>query len=177
MDTCEVFFRGGHGTPHISKIYAFECDGEKGTLEFDGYYYVNNGDNDADTEKRFSESLPKKETITVRIRLPIEPRVWRSEEPSFLKDANGTYPLMSCENTEIRADLYTYKILVERREKIYNTNEYSTIDDDCGGEMDVCFFPTDRQKIYFRVLETLQSDKNVPCKISRQTETIHINRE
>lgn len=168
----KVYFHGGHGTPYTSEIYAFECDGETGMLEFNGYYYVNDGN-----ETRFRDSLPKEETISVQKRLPVEPRIWRTEEPSFLKDSNGTNPLVPYEITEYRVDAYTYKILVERREKLYNTDEISTIEDDDGSEMNVCFFPTDRQRIYFRVLETLRSEQNVPYKVKRQLSAVHINCE
>ena len=165
----EVFFRGGHGTPYTSEIYAFECDGETGMLEFNGYYYVND-----DNETRFRDSLPKEETISVQKHLPVEPRIYSSEGPSAFKDSNGTNPIVSFEVTEYRVDAYIYKILVERREKLYNTNEISTIEDDDGSEMNVCFFPTDRQRIYFRVLETLRSEQNVPYKGRRQIGVIQI---
>jgi hypothetical protein len=45
-----------------------------------------------------------------------------------------------------------FQIEIYKREKIENTDVISTIDDEDGGEMDVCFFPTDIQIIYFKVL-------------------------
>ena len=119
-------------------------------------------------EQRFSVSLPKEETVAVTRRLDVPPCVWRAHEPSFLKDANGAHPLVEMEVTEYRVDQASYKILVERREKIYNTDVVSTIDDADGEDMSVCFFPTDRQRIYFRVLEVLREMNNTTATMRRQ---------
>jgi hypothetical protein len=45
-------------------------------------------------------------------------------------------------------------VRIDRRETVQNTSVYSEMDD-FGESMKVCFFPTHRQKIWFRILEDL----------------------
>jgi hypothetical protein len=157
MESLQVaFVHTDRAHPYIQEAFEFECDGLNGFLEFNGYYYVDDGVE----EPRFGRCLPKEETIIVTRRLNVPPRIWRAYEPSFLKDANGANPLVEMEVTEYRVDQACYKILVERREKIYNTDVLSTVEDADGEEMSVCFFPTDKQRIHFRVLEVLRDEKN-----------------
>jgi hypothetical protein len=49
------------------------------------------------------------------------------------------------------ADIFDAEVEITKREKIENTNTYSPVEDD-GEEMNICFFPTDIQKIYFTIL-------------------------
>jgi hypothetical protein len=55
-----------------------------------------------------------------------------------------------------------YEVEFYRREIIKNTNAYSTIEEDDGTEMNVCFFPTDRQRVYFKVLREIKLGEPVP---------------
>ena len=50
-----------------------------------------------------------------------------------------------------------YKIEIFKRELYKSTDRYSTIEDD-GEPMRVCFFPTNEQKIYFRILEEIDTN-------------------
>ena len=52
-------------------------------------------------------------------------------------------------------ELETLQYIVEIYQKVIheNTDVVSEIDDDDGANTRVCFFPTNRQTIYFRVLE------------------------
>ncbi len=159
-----MFRHATHAQPFIRILHAFECDDQNGMIEFDGYYYVNDGSEDFES---YSVLLPIEEEIIVTHRLDTPPRVWRGQEPSFFKDKNGERPLVDMEYAEHRLDRHFYKIRIERREKLYNTDVTSTIEGEHGEEMRVCFFPTDRQRIYFRVLEA-QVECGTPYKISRQ---------
>ncbi len=47
-----------------------------------------------------------------------------------------------------------YVVEIYKREIHKNTNSYSTINDEDGSEMHVCFFPTDEQTLHFKILET-----------------------
>lgn len=168
MESLQVqFVHTDRAHPYVQEAFAFECDGRHGYLEFNGYYYVNDVGATED-DRRFSVSLPKEEMVIVTRRLDVPPLIWRAYEPSFLKDANGAHPLVEMELTEYRVDQASYKILVERREKIYNTDVLSTIDDADGEEMSVCFFPTDKQRVYFRVLEVLRDENNITATTRRQ---------
>ncbi len=151
------------GRPYIQTVYDYTCDGEHGSLEFNGYYYV-----DDENESRFDRKLPKEEILRVKRTLDVPTRTWRCQEESFLTDYSGKKPLVEMEYTEYTVDKFVYKVLVERREKIQNTDVYSTVEDGDEGEMEVCFFPTDHQRIFFRVLETLVSEKSVKSVGGRQ---------
>lgn len=152
MTRYDVTFRHNRPSPYIQSVFAYECDGSQGMLEFDGYYYVNDTadpiNDELDYVSRYSVSLPKEESVIVI--------VFHSTPPQIISD----------ELYEYNVDVFDYKIVVERREKIRDTSEYSTIEDG-NEEMNVCFFPTCRQRIYFRVIETLVSDMNTTIKIRR----------
>ena len=151
----------GRSPPYIGELIGYECNGVEGWLEFDGYYYVND-DNDEES-KRFERTLPTTEMMYVKKIGDIPPVVTYTMEPSFLNAADGTRPLVRVKNTQydVLEDNF-YNVEFYKREKIVCTNSYSTINEPDGSEMNVCFFPTDRQKLYFRVVETIQyeSSKN-----------------
>ena len=164
MDKYDIHFCASViGHPYIQTVFDYTCDGERGSLEFNGYYYV-----DDENESRFDRKLPKEEILYVKHTLDVPTRTWICQEESFLKDSNGDKPLVDMECTEYTIDKFVYKVLVERREKIQNTDVYSTVEDGDEGEMEVCFFPTDHQRIFFRVLETLVSEKTVKSVSGRQ---------
>jgi hypothetical protein len=66
-----------------------------------------------------------------------------------------TYRHTTGQNREVVEYLYA-DVEVYRREKGKATDSYSTIEDDDGEEMNVCFFPTAIQRLYFRVLEIFE---------------------
>ena len=146
--------RNSTNNPYFEEVFDYKCDGEKGELEFNGYYYVNDA---SDTDKQFGCSLPKEELLYVIEKLDIPPRKW-NEERSF--PFNGENHVLMGECSEQVVNEHLYKILVERREKIENTSEYGPVEDDDGETMNVCFFPTYHQKIYFRILEVVESKIN-----------------
>lgn len=59
--------------------------------------------------------------------------------------------LVKKEGEESDSDMYVVEIL--RREKLACTDVSSEVEEEGGYTMNVCFFPTDRQRLYFRVLE------------------------
>lgn len=119
--------------PYIYSLIKYENDGIEGYIHFDGYYYVYDGseDEDAKTNYGYAERcLPKRLTMNVVVRETVPYHTYKS---------SSWYRTVSHE---------AYEVEVYRREKIKNTNKYSP-DDEYGS---ICFFSTDEQKIYFRVL-------------------------
>ena len=132
----------------------YQCDGKEGFIHFDGYYYVEDhappypeDENMKPWERpnRRSHWLPKKLHLIV---------TKREKEPEVK------------ENSETNTTTYHYKVIdqnfyfieIYKREIHECTDRISKdVDLDGDGELvDVCFFPTNRQTVYFRVLETLQ---------------------
>jgi hypothetical protein len=138
--------------PHIRELVSYACDGSEGIIEFDGYYYINDS---SDSCYSTCKSLPAKEILHVVSYSDNPPQVRYEMQPSLLPDADGTRPLVQVMHTkyEIIDDNF-YLIEIYKRETIRCTNQISTIEDDDGEEMNVCFFPTDLQRLYFRVIET-----------------------
>ncbi len=122
----DIHFNSDEARPHIVEIFDYQNDGTEGVLEFDGYYYVN------DSEAAAADASGYKSVH--RYSLPLE------------------LQMIICENLQIT---HAYEIEIYKREIIHNTNQYAIIDDGDGNDMSVCFFPTDRQKLYFRVLDIL----------------------
>lgn len=136
-----ISFQGIHDdyrVPYICSDEPFEyvCDGEEGYITFDGYYYVENHappypeDSDLENSGRYPEWLPKTMNMIY---------VKREEAP----------PSKVIEETVYTIEIY--KKIIHK-----STNRISQIEDDDGEVMNVCFFPTNKQTIYFRILETLK---------------------
>lgn len=134
--------------PYIQELidYKYNDVTKEGQIKFNGYYYV-------DDERE----LPKVTFMHM---------ILNEEEPYKVEDVTDTDSSFSLRMKELGIVCGTctkyyynelenrlFKIEFYKREKIENTDVISRIDDDEGGEMDVCFFPTDIQILYFRVLE------------------------
>jgi hypothetical protein len=76
---------------------------------------------------------------------PESPRQGRKNLPTT------EFLLVKKEGEERECDMYVVEIM--RRETLDCTDVISEVEDEGGGKMNVCFFPTDRQRLYFRVLE------------------------
>ena len=144
---------GGFATPYVrdGDTVVYECDGKEGSIEYNGYYYVENSGppypEDSDTSlkpwerpSRYSEWLPKKCLMSL---------TYKEKEPyKIVRD-----DIKMCSHlyyNEIKKDYYVIEIY--KKETYECTNEISQIED--GDEMmDVCFFPTNKMKIWFRVIE------------------------
>ena len=135
-----------------SVVYEYDESSSKGTIAFNGYYYVENGpppypeDSDPDMKpwdrpRRHSEWLPKKAAMSL---------THRDKEP-YKRVADKENKFM----THIFYKEYKkvfFMIEIYKLEVYEYTNEISEIDDD-GEPMKVCFFPTNQIKLWFRVLE------------------------
>jgi hypothetical protein len=55
-------------------------------------------------------------------------------------------------------------LLIEftRREIINNTDSYGPVQDEDGSEMNICFFPTDHQRLHFKILQKLEKSDPLP---------------
>jgi len=152
MPKREITFIHCGGPPYVSELYSYTCDGSEGIIEFDGYYRLNDGEDDV---YKSCKSLPSKELFIEQILSDTPKYVSRAPHPWQPLELD---PSHSSQNIEyVSYDILEdnlYLIEVYRRETIECTNQISTIEDEDGEEMNVCFFPTDRQRIYFRVLET-----------------------
>jgi uncharacterized protein YkvS len=143
----------GFATPYVrdGDTVVYDCDGKEGSIEFNGYYYVESGPppypEDSDTTlkpwekpQRRSEWLPKKCLMSM---------TYREKEPyKIVSDKKEMCSYLYY--NELKKDCYIIEIY--KMEKYESTDEISQIED--GDEMmDVCFFPTNKMKIWFRVLD------------------------
>jgi hypothetical protein len=136
------------------KPIEYQCDGKEGFIHFDGYYYIEDhappypeDDNMKVWERprRWEHWLPKKVHLTVIQR---EDKPY-TQENSETNTTTEHYKLI--ENQ-------TYLVEIYKRD-IHECTDRISKDVDLDGDgdlVDVCFFPTNRQTVYFRVLETLQ---------------------
>jgi hypothetical protein len=127
-------------TFYVRKLYDYVNDGENGHIEFNGYIYY-----DVGNETKYNRSLTK--SILCMTEYSAEGIV-NSDKPEVT-----TYSFIQH---------HIYEVEFYRREIIKNTNAYSTIEEDDGTEMNVCFFPTDRQRVYFKVLREILEGDPVP---------------
>ena len=143
-----------HRVPYIREsdatVYTF--DGSGGSITFDGYFYVEDGappyPEDAGLKpwevERHSEWLPKKLFMHVHLR---EKEPWKLEVDDERMCTRVFY------NT---IEDNAYVVEVYRREKHESTDQYREVADEDGEPMNVCFFSTMRQTIWFRVLEVVR---------------------
>ena len=156
MTTREIHFYNASSedtrTPYIlgQEPIEYTFDGKEGSIYFDGYYYVEDHappypeDDDIDIcerERRHDEWLPKKAIMFTTLRETEPSKVETREDGSIHTEYNY-----------LEKDMYMIEIY--KREKDEVTNQYSDMGDEYDG-MKVCFFPTRKQRIFFRVLETL----------------------
>ena len=143
-----------HRVPYIrdkeSLIYSF--DGSGGSITFDGYFYVEDhappypedvGLKPWEVDRQ-SEWLPKKLFMHVQLR---EKEPWKTEVAEDQMSTRVFYNIIE-DNA--------YIVEVYRREKYECTDKYSEVADEDGDLMNICFFSTMRQAIWFRVLEVVR---------------------
>jgi hypothetical protein len=138
MTTLEIYFRGPKKTPYIYNQDTIEyiCDGITGSLCFDGYYYVEDTKKE---EARYSDWLPQ--TLDMYVK--------RRETEPYKKEVGENGYTRYFYNT-VEENLYTIEIY--KRVIHESTDIISQVEDEDGEEMNVCFFPTNKQTVYFRVL-------------------------
>jgi len=135
-----------------SEPIEYKCDGKEGSICFDGYYYVEDTGppypedsnillNLWDRPKRWPEHLPKTLYMHITHR---EKEPYKEEYDDLDKCTRVFYNII---------EEHKYIIEVYKRITHQCTDTYSEVTDDDGEVMNVCFFPTNRQTLYFRVLE------------------------
>lgn len=118
---------------HHDRPTEFKIDGDEGTLTFDGYFYVEN----------HPPPYPEDEN------LPVYERPYRHS--SYLPKLFEVYTKSNSTDEE-----HFYKVEVYKKVVHKSTDRMSTIEDDDGSEMRVCFNPTNLQTLHFKLLETLK---------------------
>jgi hypothetical protein len=111
--------------PYVQRLIDYELTPTGGHITFDGYYYIEDSD------------LPKILTLDFSK---------REEKP--YKVVNGGHHYHFEFN-------YAAEVEIHEREIIKITDAISTIEDDDGEEMRVCFFPTRIQRLHFSVIKLL----------------------
>ena len=130
------------------KNYSIDLTKNEGTIEFNGYYYVNDPSDDEPKDewtyhRRYSETLPTILLMYVYV-MDGEAKPVPGEPGSFRQEI-------------ISADHYL--VQVYKRDIIQNTDVISTIEDEDGSEMNVCFFPTDHQRLHFQILKVVKGNE------------------
>lgn len=125
---------GDFSVPYVrhSDSVVYECDGKDGTIAFNGYYYVENGPPPYPEDRGGPLKRRYSEWLPKKVFMSLKP----------------------CDKQHKSV---FYMIEVYKMEVYESTNEMSEIDDEDGDAMKVCFFPTNRMKLWFRVLEDMNS--------------------
>jgi hypothetical protein len=131
---------------------------------FNGYYYVNRIPREEITLEmelngltKYSISLPQKVLMFFE----------ENEETPYLVEEKFDTRVFDGKEVQVPYTLEKYKeienyvqeIEVYRVEDIEDTSVYSNVEDDDGEEMNVCFFPTMKMKLYFRVLHHMNYEE------------------
>ena len=122
---------------YVQTITEYVNNGVEGHLQFNGYYYISD---EPDPTNIYAKHLPQKHLM----------HYTHNEDEPWDVSGNTSY-FRPIENSMYLVNIHTRKI-------INNTDVISEIDDDDGGRMDVCFFPTNEQIIYFTVIKDLTVD-------------------
>lgn len=109
----------------------YTCDGVNGIFTFNGYYNVEN----------HPPPYPEDEGLQIYER----PYRYLTYLPKLFD--------MYVKTTD---EEHYYRVEIFKKEIHKNTDKYSIIESDDGSEMQVCFFPTDKQTLHFKILETLK---------------------
>ena len=137
----------------------YVCDGKEGFITFNGTYHVENHpppypEDEAlprwERPRRNTSYLPKEHMLHV---------ILRETEPSKVDISGG---VTSTRYNIIEDNMY----MVEIYKKVIHecTDQYGLADIDGDGDLvNVCFTPTNKQTVYFRILETINSGPQLPC--------------
>lgn len=157
----------------------YTCDGKEGSIAFDGYYYVENHGppypEDSDTSlkpwekpQRYTEWLPKTAIMSMTLSEAKPYKVEGSESEGWWREYYN------------ELDKQLYKIEIYKKEVYESTDKISQIEDDDGEPMNVCFFPTNKMKIWFKVLEdfnTMIMPTYIPRSRIPEKNTLYASKE
>lgn len=125
------FFSKDQRNPYIIRLIDYTVSDKEGSIVFDGYYYV------------LDEEFPIRTFYNTTLH----------EEKPYEEETTDEGTIAKYRNLE---DTY-YEIEFYDRQKLENTSKISEIEDEDGSPMRVCFFPTHKQKIQFRVIKQFDS--------------------
>lgn len=132
--------------PYLGEDPEITCDGSEGTILFDGYYYV---DDHGPTEEELTLPAwerPQKYGRHLPQTLDMYVEIYKKEPYKVEKlESGGTrYHYETVKK-------YAHHVEIYKRVIHECTDQISKIVED-GEEMDICFFPTNLQTLYFRIL-------------------------
>ena len=127
-----------HSRPHVREVFELSIQGDKGCLIFDGYHRV--------------ENHPPPYPEYGKWDTPYEN--WFPQPLTMIVYETNKEKK---ESTEIR-----YEICGTKHEIIECTDSYSKDIDPWGEEMEICYFPTNKQKLYFDILRPSTKNEQTP---------------
>jgi hypothetical protein len=119
------FFSKERRDPYIQQLIEFKITESESYIHFNGYYYVMN------------EEFPKRIFFNTIVR---EKEPYEEEKTIY----GYEYKYKTIEDKFFEIEIYD-------RVKIKNTSSYDEVDED-GHKINICYFPTHEQKIYFKVI-------------------------
>ncbi len=142
---------------YVQELFEFHLDhaASKGFLEFNGYLYANVPGDPAEICEWDPTQPPRKKYGT---------DVSRALMYFWETDTEGKpHPEKPGVTTYAYIDEGLLLIEFTRREIINNTDSYGPVqDDDDGDEMNICFFPTDHQRLHFKILQKIEKSDPLP---------------
>lgn len=140
----------GIKVPYVREVLDYANDGSGGYLEFDGYWYRHRVEYDevvdADGRVRYMRNdidpLPCELIFTTKL-VDLQP---------FETEVDSSGDMVEYFRLTEREE---YRILATTVTEVCDTSEYCSDEED-GGH--ICFFPTARQRIDFRVIERLECE-------------------
>jgi hypothetical protein len=125
------FFSRERRDPYIQHLIEFQVNDVEGYIHFDGYYYVMN------------EEFPKRIffNTTLREAKPYEEEIRENGYHSKYRLIDDTF----------------YEVEIYDRHKMKNTSRYDEVEEEDGSKMQICYFPTNEQKIYFKIINKFDS--------------------
>lgn len=142
--------------PNCSRVYIQELNNysidltnNEGTIEFNGYYYVNDDDGDEEPKDGWSYNRRYNETLPTILLMDV---IVMEGEAKPVAGESGSY-----RQEIISGDRYL--VQVYKRDIIQNTDVISNEVDEDGEEMNICFFPTNLQRLYFHILKVVKGNE------------------
>jgi hypothetical protein len=135
--------------PYVQELIELHLDASEGHIHFNGYYYADDS------------TFPRRHLMLYAM----------YSDATTMKEEKG-YRTIYANQVE-----HTLAIEIYKREIIENTDVISNIEDDDGESMDVCFFPTNRQTLFFRILRRYDTINDITPEICAEFEEWNKERE